>query len=305
LCDGQKIASIHFLYITEEFHNRAKSVDTSAPTVIVLGENYFYIPRNIKIIDMHPTVNFIRNANGNQQPNCQLNYGIDEAFDNFIFFKAISDINQGEGLFLDYGGIDTSGLVSLRNLYKYVRKLDVIPLESDDDEAQLLLENAPPCHATRIMQYLKSEKINKPGYSINLFDESQNTDLLTNILQNSTPTLENIKEVLRDQVLYNVFFMYDAQSSYSRTSSNGLCFFNALYQAIQRFLYPDSFDKAEVVIYFDQIIDALQTFEANFNELCKGNKRSGFKWGNLKNFAYSLFLFPQSKEPSLSFIFSE
>jgi hypothetical protein len=36
--DGQKIAPIHFLYITEEFFNRAKSVDTLAPAVTVLQE---------------------------------------------------------------------------------------------------------------------------------------------------------------------------------------------------------------------------------------------------------------------------
>jgi hypothetical protein len=119
ISDGQKIASIYFLYITEEFYNRAKSVDTLAPTVTVLCENYIYIPRNIRKIDKHRTGNFFSNADRNQQPNCQLTYGTDEAFENFIFVKATRDINQGEELFLDYGGIDSTGLVSLRNRYEF------------------------------------------------------------------------------------------------------------------------------------------------------------------------------------------
>ena len=323
--DELKIASIHFLYITEEFYNRAKSVDTLAPAVTVLGENYIFIPRNIKIIDMHRTANFIRNANRNQQPNCQLTYGTDEAFDNFIFVKATRDINQGEELFLDYGGIDSSGLVSLRNRYEYKRTSDIL-CDSADEEAPFQLENGHPCHATRIMQYLQSQKINKPGYSINLVNGKYNADLLTSFLEDNTPTLENIKRFLRDQVLYNVFLVYDAQSSYSRTSPNGLCFFNALYQAIHRFLHPDSFDKvpafprcedyiklfkhasnieclAEVVnqLDFAAIADVMGSFEANFDDLCLGTKRNGFKWGILKYFAYALSLFPQSKEPFLFF----
>jgi hypothetical protein len=166
------------------------------------------------------------------------------------------------------------------------------------------LKNADPDQAFRIIRHLKLQKVNKPGYSINIHEDSYNADLMKNFLQNNTPTLENIKGFLRDQIIYDIVFMYDAQSSYSRTSPNGLCFFNALYQAIQRFIHPDSFDKVpafprcedyiklfrhasniECLVevadqgIFDHIANVMKNFEANFNDLCLGNKRNGFKWG--------------------------
>jgi hypothetical protein len=59
--------------------------------------------------------------------------------------------------------------------------------------------------------------------------------------------------------------VYDAQSSYGKTSPNGLCFFNALYQAIQRFLDPDSFDKVPA---FSRCEDYIKLFKHASNIKC-------------------------------------
>ena len=280
--------------------------------------SFIYVYRHSINLKDHPA-NFIRNCGPGEDPNCELVWGKDESLEACIFVRALGNIGQGYEILLREHGIGDIDTVFLRKRFLSQYELRV---SNDINDAV----------ANLFDKLLEDQWTDEKGLILTLDRCSENRQMLNALFQRTGVVLsfDELKESLSAEALFKAHISYDARQHYDRTSGNGLCFQNSIYQSILRIEDPTNFEnvatfprcqeyielyqRAKDVVIMNEVFqdasfvmamsDIDMNFDFNFEDLCNG-KQNGYVYGNLKSFATALAIYPKKRTPQLFFLLFE
>lgn len=318
----QLFGRLYYIAIPLEIYLKAYQAPRLRSMLKIFDGHYIFIPRFPHgVFSDHPA-NFIRNSS--HSANCRLVWGRKGHYEACIFLQAIKRVRRGEELFLESGGIDSMDEVTLRACLSpppTPRSVDNV----EESGAQLESRAEKICAKCSKLAFDMKDK--PPGFWLACSGVPDNVPDVDEFLErNAQPTREDVEAFLREKFSFEILLTYDAMPHYHKTSPNGMCFFNAYYQAAHRCKDPTSFlgiapfpicseylkrygqvlriaDMHEVFCdNFNRgmITAAFENVNANMRDLCDG-KKAGFEFGNLSDFAGVQAMFPIEKDPNLVF----